>query len=212
MTVSTYRELLIGCGHSREKRLSAPGTPSEFKNLLTLDFNEACRPDFVGDLNMWTWQVLHASKAADEAKVTRPSEYGPGSSFVSDSFDEIHAYEVLEHLGRQGDFVNFFACFSEIWRLLRGGGYLIGTCPSRFSGWLWGDPGHTRAITPECFTFLDQNEYARQLDTARPSSMSDYRNIYKADFKTVQTATNRDQFLFILQAVKPSRWVDSLAR
>lgn len=212
MTVSTYRELLLGCGHSREKRLSAPGTPPEFKNLLTLDFNEACRPDFVCDLNILPWRMLHASKAADEAKVTRPSEYGPGSAFVSDSFGEIHAYEVLEHLHILGDFRGFLADMSEAWRVLKPGGYFIGTCPSRFSGWLWGDPGHTRAILPETMTFLDQGEYIRQLDNGRPTSMSDYRNVYRADFKTVQQATNRDTFYFILQAVKPSRWVDSLAR
>jgi len=37
--------------------------------------------------------------------------------------------------------------------------------------------------------------------------MSDFRNIYRADFRVLQISDNRQSFAFILQAVKPSRWV-----
>jgi SAM-dependent methyltransferase len=217
MVAEVYRELLLGCGRSREKRLCPPGAGEKFKGLLTLDMVESARPDFIGDLNHTPWNVGLVSTAAHYAKITRPcAAIGGGvngSEFMDDAFDEIHAYEVLEHLRSQGDYKGFFADFSEIWRVLKPGGYLCATCPSRFTGWLWGDPGHTRAIMPESLTFLDQSEYVKQFDNSgRPSSMSDYRNVYRADFKCVDQATNRDQFMFILQAVKPSRWVDSLAR
>jgi 2-polyprenyl-3-methyl-5-hydroxy-6-metoxy-1,4-benzoquinol methylase len=78
-------ELLIGCGHNREKKVSVPELPKEWsKDLITLDWNESTEPDVVHDLNILPYPFDH------------------------DMFDEIHAYEVLEHVGTQGDFRFFF--------------------------------------------------------------------------------------------------------
>ena len=44
-----YRELLIGCGASRVKRLSADNDP-HWKQLTTLDINPEHAPDVVWDL------------------------------------------------------------------------------------------------------------------------------------------------------------------
>ena len=82
------------------------------------------------------------------------------------------------------------------------GGYLCATVPSRYSAWLWGDPGHRRAVFPESLVFLDQGEYAKQCGI---TAMSDYRFYYKSDFKAILGKDDKSTFSFILQAIKPSR-------
>lgn len=189
-----YCELLIGCGRARDKRLFVPGTdPVKWSALTTLDCNPDVRPDILVDLDRVPWFAPQANSSL--ARILDSSR-----------FDEIHAYEVLEHLGTQGDIRAFFAFFSECWRVLKPGGHLLATCPSRYSSWLWGDPGHTRAILPQSLIFLDQEQYEKQCDSGHPRPMSDYRYLYKGDFKTLFQVDNRETFSFILQAVKPSRF------
>lgn len=174
-----HRILLIGAGHSRELRMDLQLHPGA--QVTTLDINPLVAPDVVHDLDAITWP------------------------FNAGTFAEVHAYEVLEHLGRQGDAAAFFATFSEVWRVLEPDGYLCATCPSPRGVWAWGDPGHTRVIARESLVFLDQTEYARQLDGARATSMSDYRGQYFADFTVVHSEDNGTTHQFVLRAVKPSR-------
>lgn len=171
--------LLIGAGNSRTLHLCPIGTEAAEKEITTLDVDGLSKPDVWHDLNV------------------RPLP------FPDDEFDEIHAYEVLEHVGRQGDWRGFFDEFSEYWRILKPNGHLLGSCPSLKSRWLWGDPGHSRTIQPETLTFLNQREYQLQVGK---TSMTDYRKVYKADFDIVLGNESPDQFWFGLQAVKPSRW------
>lgn len=173
------KELLLGCGHSRTKRMFLPDGVREWENLFTVDMNRACRPTYVQNLNSVRWDCIKENE-----------------------FDEIHAYEVLEHLGSQGDELSFFRTFVNIYNLLLPGGHLFASVPSRFGPWLWGDPGHRRAILPESLTFLDQTLYAEECGV---TTRTDYRDIYKADFKTISTIDNKITHSFILQAVKPSR-------
>jgi SAM-dependent methyltransferase len=170
------RELLIGCGSSRIKQLVYGGR-SEWGALCTLDHNADHKPDVVWDLN----------------EVPLP--------FDGDFFDEVHAYECLEHVGAQGDWRFFFAQWSDFWRILKPGGMFIGTCPAANSPWAWGDPSHTRIISPESLIFLSQPNY----DQVGQTPMSDFRFVYKADFDIVHSHINGHRFEFVLQAVKPSR-------
>ena len=165
------RERLLGCGRSRAKRVGVGAL--DWSDLTTLDCDASCQPDIVWDLETTPWPL------------------------ASSYYDEVHAYEVLEHLGRQGDYASFFAHFSEIWRILRPGGCLFATVPDLSSHWLWGDPGHRRSISRETLTFLDQSEYARQ-----PEFMTDYRSLYKADFRLAMARTEGDRFAFVLEARK----------
>lgn len=174
-----YRELLIGCGASREKRLSATNDP-KWRGLVTLDNNPEHQPDVV-------WDLMNTDLPFDD-----------------DSFDELHAYEVLEHTGQQGDYRFFFAQFSDFWRILKPGGLLLATCPKYDSPWAWGDPSHTRIIGNESLTFLDQNEYEKQVGI---TAMSDFRYLYHADFQLLGLTEKDGSLQFILQAVKPSRIV-----
>lgn len=171
-------ELLVGAGACRKKRLSRKGHEG-WDHLVTLDINPDHHPDVVHDLTV------------------RPLP------FDDDTFDEIHAYEVLEHLGQQGDFRSFFDEWSEWWRILKPGGYMFATSPHWSSPWAWGDPGHTRVYGPECLGYLDQSEYARQIGV---TTMTDYRFCYRGDFEILHAkVTDNLQFHYVLMAVKPSR-------
>jgi SAM-dependent methyltransferase len=198
----TYRELLIGCGHRRDKRLKVPPRMEDsWASLTTLDWNPDMKPDVICDLN----GRLHSLLPFRWVYQGDPNVIGDYPSFDDSTFDEIHAYEVLEHLGQQGDARAFFDHFAEIWRLLKPNGYLCATVPSRHSPWAWGDPSHTRLITRESLVFLDQSEYIRQLDGEMKSPMSDFRNIYAADFRLCAAEDDETTFAFVLQAVKPAR-------
>jgi SAM-dependent methyltransferase len=178
--MSDYRELLIGCGSRREKTLFLPdlGQSRAWKGLTTLDVEARHNPDVVHDLNVTPW----------------PFEDGV--------FDEVHAYEVLEHLGQQGDAPSFFATFTEIYRVLKPGGLLFATCPSYRSMWAWGDPSHRRIICSGSLVFLSQPQYTKQIGK---TPMSDFRSLYRADFDVGTQEDNGETFRFVLQAVKPSR-------
>lgn len=190
-----YRELLLGCGHARDKRIFPDSSrPRVWENLTTADNNLMCKSDWILDLNLFPLNYM------PRVQIEKEDFYG--TEIESDSFDEIHAYEVLEHLGQQGDEHRFFELFTELWRILKPGGYLCATTPSRYSPWLWGDPGHRRAVLPESLTFLCQPEYTRQLGK---TALSDYRSVYKADFDLISSQDDRVTHAFILKAVKPSR-------
>lgn len=196
-------ELLLGCGYSREKRAKIPGSSLEWNHLVTLDNNPDCKPDLICDLDNRHWLCRPRTSHGEKSVLDRYSE---GNStyrkIIENYFDEVHAYEVLEHLGQQGDITSFFHTFDNLYRILRNGGHLFATCPSRYSAWLWGDPGHRRAIQPESLIFLDQSSYNFQIGK---TMMSDYRDLWEGDFKTVSSTDDKQFHRFVLQAIKPAR-------
>ena len=149
----SYRELLLGVGNSNKKEYFVDDHPT-WENVTTLDMNAEHNPDVVWDLNV------------------RPLP------FEDETFDEIHAYDVLEHIGRQGDYKGFFEEFGEYWRILKPGGLLVATVPSGMKA-VFSDPGHTRVINELTLVFLSQKEYVKQVGITK---MTDYRNIWKKDF------------------------------
>jgi len=173
--MSEYRELLIGCGSRIEKDIQTHKT-ADWQDVTTLDIMTSHNPDIVWDLNM----------------LPLP--------FDDNYFNEIHAYEVLEHCGQQGDYKFFFAQFSDFWRMLKPEGLFCATVPIATSVWAWGDPGHTRVITRESLAFLLQETYSQIGQT----TMSDYRSIYSADYdvRLLQENLVIDQLQFVLQAIK----------
>jgi|SRR5215475_5157178 len=171
------RELLLGCGNSRARLLGVDGFQG-WSGLVTLDHDPLCHPDVMHDLE----------------QLPLP--------FDDESFDEIHAYEVLEHVGAQGDFRFFLDQFSDFYRILRPNGVVCGSCPAAGSVWVWGDPGHKRTIQPESLVFLSQEEYTKQVGV---TAMSDYRHWYNADFQPTFSHVQDARFFFGLRAVKPSR-------
>lgn len=163
-------ELLVGSGSRREK-LIYTNNKKEWNHLITLDINPDHNPDVVFDLNNFPYP------------------------FDDNIFDEIHAYEVLEHISTQGDYKHFFKEFSEYWRILKPGGKFFGSSPALDSVWLWGDPSHTRVISQETLTFLSQKNYEEQVGY---TPMSDFRSIYKADFSLDYANIKDYSFYFVL--------------
>src|SRR5687767_7500638 len=98
-------ELLLGCGNNLVKKVTFAAVPQQWVELVTLDVDPGVKPHVVHDLN----------------DVSLP--------FADDNFDEIHAYEVLEHCGHQGDWRFFFNQFYDFWRILKPGGYFVATVP-----------------------------------------------------------------------------------
>lgn len=173
------KELLIGCGRRRDKLMyeTTPGR-DQWEGLVTLDNNPDHNPD-----------VLH-----DLTQLPLP--------FHANTLDEIHAYEVLEHTGTQGDYRFFFAQFTEFWRILKPDGLLFATTPSYKSEWAWGDPSHSRVLQKANLSFLHQPLYTRDVGNG---PMSDFRYLFKADFDVVGAFENEETFRFCLRAIKPSR-------
>lgn len=166
-------ELLIGCGNSRAKKIDVRNTG--WTELVTVDHDPNCGADIIHDLEELPYP------------------------FADNQFDEIHAYEVLEHTGQQGDFRFFFGQFSELWRILKPGGILCISTPNWNSPWAWGDPSHKRIIGLEALTFLDQDQYRQQIGK---TPMTDFRWIWKGDFRLTNYQTTEHVSFYVLRANK----------
>lgn len=164
-------ELLLGCGRDRRKLMDL-NKNAEWKALTTLDLSPDVGADVVHDLNDLPYP------------------------FDSESFDEIHAYEVLEHCGIQGDWRFFFDQFTEFHRILKPSGLFYATVPSWNSCGAWGDPGHTRVINEMSINFLQQSSYDEK---GRPTT--DYRSAYKVDWQPEIAMHQHDRFIFALRKI-----------
>jgi len=171
--------LLLGSGSSRERRLLVGGRSDwSDQTVVAVDIEPRHNPDVVWDLDTTPWP------------------------FDDNCAEEIHAYEILEHLGKQGDAASFFRHFYECWRILKPDGHLAATCPSWNSQWAWGDPGHTRVLTIGSLSFLSQQIYK---DDIGKTTMSDYRSMWRGDFEKVAAQEAKERFAFVLRAIKPVR-------
>jgi len=169
-------DLLAGCGNSRVRKID--WMDRGWRDLVTIDHDPDCGADVLHDLDVTPWP------------------------FDDDTFDEVHAYEVLEHLGAQGDAASFFAHFGEIWRILKPGGMLLATVPAWDNVWAWADPSHRRIITAETLVFLSQAEYQQQVGK---TAMTDFRWIWRGDFEIEAVLQQGGRLHFALKAHKPIR-------
>jgi len=151
------KQLFLGSG--KEVRIPPFFELLKKEDITTLDINPDRDPDIIWDLNQ------HPLPFDDE------------------SFDQIFAFETLEHLGSLGDYRFFFKEFEEYWRILKKDGLFIASVPTMKSPWAFGDPGHTRYISKEMLGFLNQKSY----ENAGPTNpISDYRFCYKANFEIAE--------------------------
>lgn len=176
------RVLLLGAGHSRQKMITHAWSPE---------------PDFSAcDL------VIHdIDPGVTEA--TRRFDLNQFPYLLGDEeFDEIHAYEVLEHTGRQGDAGFFFGQFRELWRALKPNGLLMLSVPIWNSDVAWGVPDHCRVLPPCVFGFLSP-EYERRF--GHVPGAGDYSRWRKGlDLRVIDQAEHRgsSRYFVLLQAVK----------
>jgi SAM-dependent methyltransferase len=149
------KNLLIGAGRDRKKKLRFAGDEEAWVGeLVTVDMNPQCGAD-----------VLH-----DMGKRPFP--------FKDAEFDEIHAYDCLEHWGVQGDWRGWFDEMAEYHRILKPGGSFCALVPLGADH--FADPGHTRFFSLNHFLFLNQEWYEQQ--EAAGTSAADYRWYWKLDF------------------------------
>lgn len=179
------RTLILGAGHRQIRWLPLvngalnPSDEWPDRDVTTLDNNARCKPDVLWDL-----------------------ESGVELPWAANTFDEIHAYEVLEHTGSQGDANFFFWQFTDFWRILKPNGHLYGSVPHHESPWALGDPSHKRVIPDVTFVFLDQQEYVKQCDGPERTPMSDFRDIYSGDFVREGLYRHAESLFFDLRARK----------
>ena len=178
--------LLIGCGGARDKRIHFPASdecgPGSIEKdfsggqLTTLDVDPESGADIVHDLNVLPYPL------ADNA------------------YDEIHAYEVLEHCGRQGDGAYFFGQFREFWRALKPGGYMMISVPMWNDAMAFGVPDHTRVL-PDCvFGFLSA-DYEKV--HAGKQGVGNYKKLRgDMDFMPLMKQDTDTQLYVVLRAIK----------
>ena len=186
------RVLVLGSGNDpRQKfRLSIDGEDQPLKGpLFTDNFKEVHTADFDPSL-------------AEKVTFFCDLMYFPWP-MASGVYDEVHAYEVFEHLSHAGEFNEFFAVWREVWRVLKPGGYVYATTPWWKSVLAWSDPGHMQVYSPYLIAFLDQAHYLREVGV---TSMTDYRNIFPPPYSfaprwAAQIGEDSDvaSFGFILQ-------------
>lgn len=166
------KALLLGAGNSRQKQIVHNLTPlKEFDELVTLDIDPDCGADIEWDLDYFPYPI------------------------EDDDFDEIHAYEILEHCGFQGDERYFFRQFNEFHRILRDGGLFCGSVPHYQSIWAFGDPGHTRVLPPCVFNFLQKSYY----DEVGKTPLADYRHLIKGYWEGIGIEEKNDRVFFLLR-------------
>lgn len=158
------KSLLLGSGRDLRKKVIVPD-PEWVGELITLDMDPNCGASLLWDLEK------------------RPLP------FDDETFAEIHAYDVLEHVGRQGDWRDFFDQFAEFWRLLIPGGTMGIIVP--IGSDLLVDPGHSRFYHAKHFHMLSQAWYDENF-ARHGGSGGDYRWYWKRNFEVMALQTVTD--------------------
>ncbi len=159
------KSLFIGSGNSTKRKIDLGELDGE---IVTLDLQDA---DVIHDLEIFPYPFPHSQ------------------------FDEIHAYEVLEHTGLQGDVNFFFTQFNELRRILKDGGALCLSVPKIDSVWAFGDPGHKRILPQQVFSFLTESHY----DQVGKTSCADYRHLIEGYWALEAMSTGGESLYVVLR-------------
>lgn len=149
------RSLLIGAGKDRRKKVYLKDNAEWAGELVTLDIDPHCGADVVFDLARLTEAHPH---------YLFRSRMLP---FQDETFDELGAYDTLEHFGQQGDWRGWFTEMAEFHRVLKPGGVFGIIVPIGEDA--LADPGHTRFFQANWFLMLSRRFY----DDAQ--GVTDYR-------------------------------------
>lgn len=161
------RSLLLGCGNSRVRKVSLTAMSEWAGDLRTLDMDPECGADVIWNLE----------------KLPLP--------FMSNDWDELGAYDVLEHFGQQGDWKAWFDFMGECHRILKVDGLFGIIVPIGMDA--FADPGHTRFFGANHFWMLNQKWYAVQLE--KGLQVTDYRWYWKQNFDIIAANQMGDHHL-----------------
>jgi SAM-dependent methyltransferase len=170
-SVAVPRSLLIGCGRNHTKQVCYDGKTEWTGELTTMDMNPDVSPDIVYDME----RITQPGVPPGVYPITGSLYHLP---FDENTFDEIGAYNCMEHWGKQGDWRGWFAEMGEYHRILKPGGsmsILVPIGPDALA-----DPGHTRFFQQNWFGFLSQKFYER--NDVLGSCFTDYRFAWHKDF------------------------------
>lgn len=137
------RVLVLGSGRDPKQRIAI--SPAEGDKLFSDNFKEVVTVDLKGNP---TYRI--------DVRNT------PWTIWPENTFDEIHAYEVLNLLP-------FFPIWREMWKVLRPGGLVVATVPHWSSKWAWNDPATLTVYSEEKLWYLNQKKYEEH------PIMTDYR-------------------------------------
>lgn len=121
----------------RTRILNLGSGPKKMTGAVNVDVVDSTRPESVHDLNVRPWPLDTAA------------------------FDEIHAYDVLEHVH---DVVAFM---EEVHRVCAPEGVVHITVPHFSSGNAWRDPTHRRAFTHDTLLYFDSRHPRAFYSSAR---------------------------------------------
>lgn len=149
------RALFVGCGNNRRINVRYDDEPEHYSDdwdIVTVDINKSCNPTILQDM-----KVLH------------PFEYDIVLDPNNRKFDEINAYDSLEHWGALGDWKGWFDEMTAYHEMLKPGGIFRALVPIGEDA--LADPGHTRFFHLNHFRFLVKEFY----ENNSTKSISDYR-------------------------------------
>jgi len=160
MSKDMFDVLILGVGNCKIRRVKADNKALDYSDskVTSIDMNPDCNPTICMELG----------GIGGERKLP----------FEDESFDEINAYDTLEHWGVQGDWKGYFREFEEYHRILRVGGQMCVLVPRGSDA--FADPGHVRFFSANHFGMLNQAFY--QENTDKGTSCTDYRWFWKKNF------------------------------
>jgi predicted SAM-dependent methyltransferase len=164
---------LIGCGHSRDKKVFQADNPGWAGELITIDMSPDVGATYVRDMSVYAGHL----------------------QFDSNSFDEIGAYDSLEHWGAQGDWKAWFSEMAEYHRILKPSGTMGIIVPVGRDA--LADPGHTRFFGQNHFCFLNQAFYQKNQDAG--TAFTDYRWFWKLNFDILFMEESSHHLAVLLQ-------------
>lgn len=148
------RALFLGCGRDRSIKVRYGNEPETYSD---------------------DWEVIGVDMNVEYADIhinmnlVHPVELGATFDPENKKFDDIHAYDSLEHWGKVGDWKGWFDELAVYHQLLRPGGTFRVLVPIGEDA--LADPGHCRFFHENHFKFLVKDFY--ELNKGKP--ISDYR-------------------------------------
>ena len=140
-----------------------------------LKLNLGCGADVRDDwLNYDAALALEGQDGIIHWKAGQPLTLPDRRCLPDESVERIDAIHLIEHIPHSDDEQLWFGFWEECWRVLAPDGVLHVEVPWGNNPWVWGDPGHHRAINLECFVWLSAEDVMKAAARER-SIMSGYR-------------------------------------